>query len=44
MKLNDMTSGTVVIAGSGMCTGGRILQHLKHNLWRPEAHVLIVGF
>jgi metallo-beta-lactamase family protein len=34
----------MVIAGSGMCTGGRILHHLKHNLWRPECHVVIIGY
>jgi metallo-beta-lactamase family protein len=33
-----------VIAGSGMCTGGRILHHLKHNLWRPECDVILIGF
>ena len=27
-----------------MCTGGRVLHHLKHNVWRPECHVVIVGF
>ena len=34
----------VVIAGSGMCTGGRIMHHLRHNLPIPETAVLIVGF
>jgi metallo-beta-lactamase family protein len=27
-----------------MCTGGRILRHFKENLWRPETHVVIVGY
>jgi metallo-beta-lactamase family protein len=44
MRINELRSGAIVIAGSGMCTGGRILHHLKHNLWRPECHVVLVGF
>jgi len=32
------------MAGSGMCTGGRIMHHLRHNLPIPETAVLIVGF
>jgi len=43
-KINRMESGAIVIAGSGMCTGGRILHHFKHNLWRPECQVIIVGY
>lgn len=42
--LNDSTAPAIVIAGSGMCEGGRILHHLKHHLWRKETAVLIVGF
>ncbi len=42
--INAMPSGAIVVAGSGMCTGGRILHHFKHNLWRPDAHVIISGY
>jgi len=36
--------GVVIIAGSGMCTGGRILHHLKNNLANPKTNVVIVGY
>jgi metallo-beta-lactamase family protein len=44
MRINAIQGGAVVIAGSGMCSGGRILHHLKHNVWRPECHVVMIGF
>jgi metallo-beta-lactamase family protein len=44
MAINRLTRGAIVIAGSGMCTGGRIVHHLKHNLARPECHVVFSGF
>ena len=43
-QLNDARGAMVIVAASGMCTGGRILHHLKHNLPDPNAHVVIVGY
>lgn len=43
-RLNDAKGAMVIIAANGMCTGGRILHHLKHNLSNPAAHVVIVGY
>ncbi|WP_321397225.1 MBL fold metallo-hydrolase [Emcibacter sp.] len=43
-RINKIKSGAIIIAGSGMCTGGRIKRHLEHNIGRPDAHVMIVGF
>jgi metallo-beta-lactamase family protein len=44
MRLNRVRSGAIIIAGSGMCTGGRIRHHLKHNIWRHDCHLVIVGY
>jgi metallo-beta-lactamase family protein len=44
MRLNRVRSGAIIIAGSGMCTGGRIRHHLKHNIWRQDCHLVIVGY
>ncbi|MDA0668182.1 MAG: MBL fold metallo-hydrolase [Planctomycetota bacterium] len=44
MRLNEMKSGAIIIAGSGMCTGGRIRHHLKHHGVRESCQVIMVGF
>lgn len=43
-QINACTGPCLIMAGAGMCNAGRILHHLRHNLWDPSAHVLIVGF
>jgi metallo-beta-lactamase family protein len=43
-EINAIQSGAIILAGSGMATGGRVLHHLKYNLWRPESSVIFVGF
>jgi len=42
--INRLHGGAVILAGSGMCTGGRVRHHLKHNLWRRESSVVFVGY
>lgn len=44
MAINRVTHGAIIIAGSGMCNGGRIVHHLKHNLWKNTNHLVFVGF
>jgi len=44
MAINQIRKGAIIIAGSGMCTGGRIRHHLKHNIWRRECQLVITGF
>jgi metallo-beta-lactamase family protein len=42
--INKLKNGAIVLAGSGMCNGGRILHHLKNNIHRPECQVIILGY
>jgi len=44
MAINSVTRGAVIIAASGMCEGGRIRHHLRHNLGRDECAVVFTGF
>jgi metallo-beta-lactamase family protein len=44
MALNKVVGGAVILAGSGMCTGGRVRHHLRHNLWREASSVIFVGY
>ncbi|MFM9958623.1 MAG: MBL fold metallo-hydrolase RNA specificity domain-containing protein [Phycisphaerales bacterium] len=43
-SLNDLEGSAVIVAASGMCTGGRIMHHLKHHLWKVTTHVVIAGY
>lgn len=44
MAINQFKGGAVIMAGSGMASGGRVLHHLKHNLWRRETGLIFVGY
>lgn len=43
-KLMDISGPAVIIAGSGMCTGGRILDHLISGLDEPANDIFFVGY
>lgn len=42
--INNQAGACLIMAGAGMCNAGRILHHLRNNLYKPETHVLIVGY
>lgn len=44
MAINQISSGAVIMAGSGMCTGGRVRHHLKHHLGRQHSSIIFVGY
>jgi len=44
MKINAENSRCIIIAGAGMCNGGRILQHFKHRLWNEKNALVFVGY
>ena len=43
-KINDITENAIIIAGNGMCTGGRILHHLKHHIWSEKNSIVFIGY
>jgi len=44
IAINAIKSGAIIMAGAGMCTGGRIRHHLKHNLSREASSIVFVGY
>jgi len=44
MAINRIQSGAIILAGSGMANGGRILHHFMQNISRRESHIVFVGY
>lgn len=44
MAINRVQSGAIIIAGSGMCTGGRIRHHIKHRIWVERNSMIFIGY
>ncbi|WP_456447312.1 MBL fold metallo-hydrolase RNA specificity domain-containing protein [Thiolapillus sp.] len=44
MAINNIDGGAIIMAGSGMCTGGRVRHHLKHNIWDKKNSIVFVGY
>jgi len=43
-RINELKEPHIVLSASGMCTGGRILYHLEHNVSRKDSTILFVGY
>jgi metallo-beta-lactamase family protein len=44
IAINNVHGGAIIMAGSGMCTGGRVRHHLQHNLGREDSSIVFVGY
>ncbi len=44
IAINRISGGAIIMAGSGMCTGGRVRHHLRRNLWRADSSIVFVGY
>jgi metallo-beta-lactamase family protein len=44
VAINGIHGGAIIMAGSGMCTGGRVRHHLQHNLGREDSSIVFVGY
>ena len=44
IAINSIPGGAIIMAGSGMCTGGRVRHHLQHNLGRTDSSIVFVGY
>ncbi|MCG8470026.1 MAG: MBL fold metallo-hydrolase, partial [Gemmatimonadetes bacterium] len=43
-RLNDLDGPAIIVAPSGMCTGGRIMHHLMHHGGKKDTTILFVGY
>ncbi|TKB45087.1 MBL fold metallo-hydrolase RNA specificity domain-containing protein [Thalassotalea mangrovi] len=44
MAINNIRNRALIIAGSGMCTGGRITHHIRHRIWDKRNTIIFVGY